>query len=360
METSPHDFRSNDFAEFSFGQDERPTHWARSSRLCGRFSRSQPGDRLTAQELERQLRTLAQERLPLPAAGCTSMRHSRLFEVGRLDLSLARLAEAHWDAVAILAEAGKQPALGALYGVWASERPGHGLEFSRSGDAFLLRGQKSFCSGTSIVDHALITSTLPKPRLIDMDLRRNSSRTTYDEGGRKSEAFRETKTAAVSFNNASFCPDDFVGPANWYLDRPGFWQGACGPAACWAGGAAGLLDYAIGQSRSDPHTLAHLGAMHATVWAMRACLDIAGREIDATPPGDEHGMTRALSLRHIVEQACSDTLRRLVRAFGPHPLAMDSEAARKYQELDLYLRQSHAERDLEALGMSVRRSWNGL
>jgi hypothetical protein len=29
---------------------------------------------------------------------------------------------------------------------------------------------------------------------------------------------------------------------------------------------------------------------------------------------------------------------------------MDAEASRRYQEVDLYLRQSHAERDLEALG----------
>ena len=28
-----------------------------------------------------------------------------------------------------------------------------------------------------------------------------------------------------------------LGEANWYVERPGFWQGACGPAAAWAGGA---------------------------------------------------------------------------------------------------------------------------
>jgi hypothetical protein len=51
-----------------------------------------------------------------------------------------------------------------------------------------------------------------------------------------------------------------------------------------------------------------------------------------------------------VEQGCTDVLRRLARAYGPRPLAMDEDVARRYQELDLYVRQSHAERDLEILG----------
>ena len=64
-------------------------------------------------------------------------------------------------------------------------------------------------------------------------------------------------------------------------------------------------------------------------------------------------MQRALTVRHLVEQACTEVLRRLARAYGPHPLAMDEDVSRRYQELDLYLRQSHAERDLEALGKSI-------
>jgi hypothetical protein len=61
----------------------------------------------------------------------------------------------------------------------------------------------------------------------------------------------------------------------------------------------------------------------------------------------------ALSVRHLVEQFSTDILRRLTRAYGPHPLAFDEEVSRTYYELDLYLRQSHAERDLESLGYQV-------
>ena len=70
------------------------------------------------------LRSLVAEELPLPGAGSTPLRHQRLMEIGREDLALVRLAEAHWDAVAILAEAGRSPEENLLYGVWASERQG--------------------------------------------------------------------------------------------------------------------------------------------------------------------------------------------------------------------------------------------
>jgi hypothetical protein len=65
------------------------------------------------------------------------------------------------------------------------------------------------------------------------------------------------------------------------------------------------------------------------------------------PHDRENAMIRALTVRHLVEQACTDVLRRLPRAYGPYPLAMEENISRRYQELDLYLRQSHAERDLE-------------
>jgi hypothetical protein len=92
------------------------------------------------------------------------------------------------------------------------------------------------------------------------------------------------------------------------------------------------------------------------VWALESYLDSAGRQIDATANDRQLAMIRALSVRHLVEQICTDILRRLARAYGPHPLAMDEDVARRYQELDLYLRQSHAERDLESLGTEIRKN----
>jgi alkylation response protein AidB-like acyl-CoA dehydrogenase len=275
-------------------------------------------------------------------------------ETGRENLSLARLAEAHWDAVAILAEAGRKPKPGALYGVWAAEIPNQPLRLEYSGTGSRINGSKMFCSGAGLVDRALVTIGLPEQQLVDIDLRQHADKISFDDSGWKTSAFKETRTATGTFFQVPVADAEIIGESGWYLNRPGFWHGACGPAACWAGGAAGLVDYAMQQRRKDTHTLAHLGAMYADVWSMLTALDAAGREIDECPDDAHAARTRARTLRHLVEQACTDILRRLTRAFGPYPLAMDEEISRRCQELDLYLRQCHAERDLEALGQDLR------
>ncbi len=253
---------------------------------------------------------IRRETLPLPGRGQTPERHRRLFAIARENLTLAKLAEAHWDALAILAEAGRTPEPGALYAVWASESPGQAVVL----DNLRLSGTKPFSSGLTLVDRALLTAG---PQLMDLELRANRARWEVDLSAWATDAFRETRTGAITFHQAELDERDLVGPPGFYLDRPGFWHGALGPAACWAGGVAGLLDHALASSRQDPHTLAHLGAMEANVWAMRACLERAGEEIDRAPHDRTAAHRRALTVRHLIEQLAADTLRRFARAYGP-------------------------------------------
>jgi hypothetical protein len=82
----------------------------------------------------------------------------------------------------------------------------------------------------------------------------------------------------------------------------------------------------------------------------------AGDEIDADPVDYRCAHIRALTVRHLVEQECTEVLQRLGRAYGPYPLAMEKSVSERYQELQLYLRQCHAERDLESLGEEIRKA----
>jgi alkylation response protein AidB-like acyl-CoA dehydrogenase len=301
---------------------------------------------LTREVLAARVREVIAEPVPLPGSGRTAERHHHLFEIGCEDLSLARLVEAHWDALAILAEAGREAKHGALYGVWAAEAPDKVLRI----EGMCITGKKPFCSGAGIVDRALVTVKAPEAWLVDVDLQACDARVNFDDSAWKTSAFAETKTSLATFDSVMLRDTDIVGETGYYLHRQGFWHGACGPAACWAGGAAGLLHWARKQRHGDAHTLAHLGAMKASVWSMQAMLRTAGDEIDATWNDVAAAQMRALSVRHVVEQCCTDVMRRLARAYGPHPLAMDEMTGKRFQELDLYVRQSHGERDLEDLG----------
>ncbi|MGI4855219.1 MAG: acyl-CoA dehydrogenase [Janthinobacterium lividum] len=289
---------------------------------------------------------LCREALPAPGSGATGERHRRVFETGREDLSLAKLAEAHWDAVAILQEAGLTPQPGARYAVWASEIPGRELALTNGNE---LSGTKEFCSGAGLVTHALLTAGAGGATMLEVDLQAAPGHLKIDGSAWAVDAFRMTQTSAITFHN--YPVTRIVGEQNWYTSRPGFWQGACGPAAAWAGGAAGLLDVVLASKRDDPHTAAHRAGIHSNVWATECYLQAAAAEFDRDPA--INAMVRALEVRHLVEQACTDTLRRFARCMGPAPLAKSADISRRYTELDLFLRQSHAERDLEALGRAI-------
>jgi alkylation response protein AidB-like acyl-CoA dehydrogenase len=295
--------------------------------------------------------------MPFPGGGQTVVRHRRLSEIARENLALGRLAEAHVDALAILHEAGRPPDPNALYGVWASEVPGRSLRLTECGSSFELSGQKMFCTGATLVDRALITVMEPERRLVEVDLHSSAGKIRYDESEWVTSAFAETHTATATFERVPVIAGDFIGAPGWYLERPGFWHGACGPASCWAGGALGLLDYARANTREgNPHALAALGAIEAHCWALQKILDGAGSEIDANPDHAAGALRIALTVRHLVDEACTEILRRFGRAYGPRPLAFDSAISNRCQELTLYVRQTHAESDLELLGGASARS----
>lgn len=288
--------------------------------------------------------------LPPPGTGSTAARHAALFELGRLDLSLARLAEAHTDALAIFTEAGQVAPVGRLYGVWASDGPVSLLRVSRADNGEIrIDGIKRYCSGARLLDAALVTAH-DGDHVVLLNVPLQASGLTIDTTEWAAPAFAGTTTASVSFDNVHLTEADLIGPADWYLTRPGFWHGALGPAACWAGGAAGLVDAARSLNKRDPHALAQLGALEAADWGLRAVLAQAAREIDADPHDMSHeAKRRALMARHLIERMCTEVLDRFGRATGPQLLAFDAPIAQRHAELALYIRQCHAERDLAAI-----------
>ena len=294
--------------------------------------------------------------LPLPGDGATSDRLHRLAAIADADVSLARLAEAHTDAVAILAEAGRTAVPDALYGVWASEDGEHRLEMRETDDGIVLSGGLPFCSGIGLVDRALVHARCGSARyLVDVDL--SVGGIFADLGVWQAPAFSGTCTGALHFNDVVLPTDAQVGGDGWYLLRPGFWQGACGPAACWAGGTRGLVRIALaeGSTRApDPHRSAHLGALTALDWQLSAMLNAAGAGIDAAATDVGVAERTALALRANVERAALAVIDHFGRAFGPRLLAFDAEVARRVAEVQLYVRQHGGERDLARLGHLAR------
>lgn len=294
--------------------------------------------------------------LPLPGGGATPQRLAGLAAVARHHLPLARLAEAHADGLAIVAEAGRAPAAGARYGVWAARTAEQVVRATRQGDGWRLRGTKPWCSGVGLVTHALVTAESDEgPLLFELELTGDGA-TVIDRPWRAA-AFADTNTVTLGLD-VHLPARARIGEPGWYLARPGFWHGAVGVAACWAGGLAGLAERAGTWWRRDPHADAHRAAVDARVWEVEALLDAAGRELDRAPHEASVVQRTALRLRHLVDVAVDDAVRHVRRGCGPAPFAFDP-AADHVAALELYVRQCHAERDLGALAELLPREGRG-
>jgi len=290
--------------------------------------------------------------LPLPGGGATAVRWCRLADLTEMDIVAGRLAEAHTDAVAILAELdGPQPEPDQLWGVWAAEAPDAVVRADGEGGAVTLEGTKAWCSGAGLCSHALVTARLAGDErgLFAVDLRHPAVSplpSTWRNPG-----MAQSDTRAVQFSGARAVA---VGRPGEYLSRPGFWHGAIGVSACWLGGARSVARPLYERARSeraDPHALAHLGAVDAALAAAEAILLAAAAEIDADPLNRKGSAElTARRVRAVVETAVDETINRSARALGPAPLSQDADHAQRVADLTMYVRQSHAERDLEQLG----------
>jgi alkylation response protein AidB-like acyl-CoA dehydrogenase len=293
--------------------------------------------------------------VPLPGRGQTAKRFGVLATVGELDLTAGRLVEAHADAAAILVELDHPPVRpGEFWGVWAAEPPNARVQAALDGDgAWHLSGRKAWCGGAGICTNALVTAHADDgPRLFAVDLAESGIATV--DGTWHALALTGSGTRSVDFDNT---PVAAVGGPDQYVGRPGFWHGASGVAAVWFGGAVAVaraLLAAADRRPLDDIALAHLGAVDVALAAARDSLSAAAAQIDADPH-DRLGQAAIVArrTRGVVEASGAAVIEHVGRALGAAPLAMDRLHARRVADLELYLRQSHAERDLADLAGRV-------
>jgi alkylation response protein AidB-like acyl-CoA dehydrogenase len=298
------------------------------------------------------------DRLPLPGSGRTLTRWRALAAVAARDLGLVKLFEGHTDALAILAELnGPAAPQGSRWGVWAAEAPDARVTATPLADGELqLEGVKAWCSGARALSHALVTAWLgdaPVLAAVALDQPSISVSTQHWHA----VGMRATGSGDVRFEQARAFQ---LGAPHDYVRRAGFWQGGAGIGACWYGaaaGIAGMVAAAVTQRAggrpaegrpADVHRLAHLGAIDVALAGAAAVLRASAAQIDADPGGNHQ--SAALRTRLLVETAATTVMEHAGRALGAAPLCRDARFARAMADLPVFLRQSHAERDLAALG----------
>lgn len=293
-----------------------------------------------------------------------------LMAVGRSDIPGSRLAEGHVDALRILEQADREPVPGAMYGVWASRSRGGGLtaRYDDDGAHLRLTGTVPFASGAGLIDRALVTAITDDggSLLVDADV----SEWPYDEHSWRTTAMAQSRSFTITVSDGEVPVADQVGPPGFYLDRPAFFPGGVGVAAVWVGAAARVADLLIGFLESGPPAgrelgpvaVGRLGQIRIELATMTAAIELAGRRLpvlleqpgphEAGPSDVRRADRRVVSteVRAIVGAAVRrllDTARTLA---GPAGLAQQPGLGDAIADLDLYVRQQHADRDAEFLG----------
>ena len=274
---------------------------------------------------------------------------AQLFEVGRVDLTLARLVEGHADALRILGEAGC-PVRPGLYGVWASRSAGTGLRAERSAEGWHLGGELRFASGVDVVDRALVTASVEDGSHLLFDVA--ADRFRPDRSTWRTPAMDASRSFTVHADLVVAEPP--VGAEGFYLGRRGFALGGLGVAAVWAGGARSVVDQvAAGLRRFSPtaHQLRRVGLMSQQAWQARTVLDHVAAVLD----GDAHRPPQGLvaAARTTVVDACEQVVAEAGRVVGPGGLSTDERLARTLADLTVYVRQHHVDATLESRGRAV-------
>jgi alkylation response protein AidB-like acyl-CoA dehydrogenase len=233
--------------------------------------------------------------------------------------------------------------------VFAAEGPGVRVEATETSEGWRLSGTKPWCSAASVLDRALLTAHVgPERRLFAIDLHDPTVGTASD--GWVSRGLSEVVSGPIQLADTPATP---IGETSWYLTRSGFAWGGIGVAACWYGGTVALartLWSAARRREPDQVALLLLGRVDRYVEAARHGLSAAAGSIDHCPPEAAQAVLLAERVRGTVAAAAEQVVTAVGHGLGPAPLAMDEEHARRVADLQIYLRQHHAERDTARLG----------
>jgi alkylation response protein AidB-like acyl-CoA dehydrogenase len=289
--------------------------------------------------------------------------------VSRADGSVGRIFDGHLNAVERLSVLAPEPlrtreleAVSSgdlLLGIWGADPiPGEGpparIVETESGP--VLEGAKTFCSGSTGLDRALVAvrgagGTSGPPLLAYVDL--TGGAFEVDQTWFRGSGMRSSESHRVIFRGARVLT--VLGEPGELIREPYFARDAIRTATAWAGIADLAVDAALEilaakSAGREPDEIVSLaaGTMLAAQKTIDRWLEHAAREADADSERSLAGFST--ELRAAVAACCQKILDEAARACGSHPFATAGPLDRARRDLELFLLQHRLEPALVRTG----------
>ena len=295
-----------------------------------------------------------------------------LRHIGRGNLAVGRLFEGHVNALLLIAEFGTpeqqlryaaDARAGHLFGVWNTEDPAHGVQLEAHGkDGFVLKGAKTFASGSGHVTRPLLTAALPNGGGWQMlVLPADTQPPVLDRRFWRPLGMKATASFRADLTGLEIKATDLIGSPNSYYRQPQFGGGAVRFAAVQLGGAEAVYDEtrrflrALGRT-DDPYQRQRLGQMALLLETGRHWLRGAAAHAirpDKSAASADTVVAYANLTRTAVEQIGLDMLRLAERCVGARGLLQPEPFERMHRDLTHYLRQPAPDAVLADVGRFV-------
>src|SRR5690606_32750361 len=261
------------------------------------------------------------DQAPYPASGDTLKRWQTLSQVRASNPSLGTPDESPLDALAIQHELNVSVMKKGIGAVWAGEGGPQPLKR----EAGNRTGIKPWCSASVWVQHGLLTyrDEQQQSQLLILDLSQEGIQ--HHQNAWHAVGMQHTLTARLELDRVEV---EKVAAPDAYLDRPGFWHGAAGVAACWYGATVRLAEYLSQAVLLKPHAYKamYLGEISRELLATQSLFYQVVTLIDQQPQHSHELKIR--SLRAQVEATALSVLTHVGKALGAAPYCEHPHFAR--------------------------------
>jgi alkylation response protein AidB-like acyl-CoA dehydrogenase len=238
-----------------------------------------------------------------------------------------------------------------LFGVWNTD-VSTGISFSINEHQLHINGAKGFCSGSSLVDYALIGGKTDKPapgsdwQMVIVPMR-HVHEERIDTASWKPMGMKASVSHTIDFSGIELGLDALLGMPGDYLRAPYFLSGAIRFASVQLGMAEAVynktLSFLRGLSRlEDPFQKMRIGKMAMAIHSGQLWIRNSGYEFDQLK-GNAEQYERLIAYANLtrltVESLCLEVLELSAKCVGAKGLMAPGDLERWHRDLSYYLRQ---------------------